>query len=89
MVTISRALQLVYNFSEKQAQDFLVKHKLDDEHENPFLAIEERVTHGRDQEYYWPYDWIFCVLCREYRIEHVDSLKFSNPFCHKCGGSMV
>lgn len=89
MITITKALQLVYNYSEQQAREFLVKHKLDDEHENPFLAIEENIPHRRGQGFYLEYDWYFCVLCNDYRIEHVDGLKFSTPYCHKCGGSMV
>lgn len=86
MITITRALQLVYNYSEQDALDFLEKHHLENNHENPFLEIENRIE--RTCKAYYPFDWVFCTSCKNYRVEHVDSLKFGSVYC-RCGGKML
>ena len=86
MITIRKALELVYNFTEKQSQEFLTSHNLQDEHENPFIAIEQRIDFSNGHVYYDEYDWHFCLNCDYYCVQR---LMFPSLVCSKCGGRLV
>lgn len=86
MITITRALKLVYGFSQEQTEEFLEQHQLQNEDPNPFVSIESVIPAG---SYYDEYDWYFCVLCSHYDVAHIEKNGLTGMRCAKCGGRMV
>lgn len=88
MITITRALKLVYNFTDEAANAFLKRHELEDEDPNPFVSIEQVIPKG--DNYYTQYDWFFCCACMHYEIVHLNkNILVGGLICSKCGGEMV
>ena len=88
MITLTKALELVYGFTPVQAEKFVVEKQLDNEHQNPMLVLEELLTPEQRLKAYLTYDWFYCVNCLYYNVYHLESRLLRDLTC-PCGGRMV